>query len=152
MQVQEADFCDIPSLCILLNTLFSKEIEFIPDFETQKNGLELILNNEQMGKLFVLKDDDKVIGMVNLLFTISTALGGKVALLEDMVVDPLWHNQGGGTMLLGYAIAYAQKFTCKRITLQSDADNVAAHRFYKRFGFEYSGMKTLKLHLAKEEL
>lgn len=152
MQVQEADFCDIPSLCILLNTLFSKEIDFIPDFDTQKNGLELILNNEHMGKLFVLKHEDKVIGMVNLLFTISTALGGKVALLEDMVVDPLWHNQGGGTLLLAHAIAYAQKLTCRRITLQSDAGNVAAHRFYKRFGFELSGMKPLKLHLLKEEL
>lgn len=144
MQVLEATHDDIPSLCRLLATLFSQEIEFLPCFETQKNGLELILNNPQMGKIYILKEDEKVIGMVSLLFSISTALGGKVALLEDMIIDPIWHNKGCGTLLLEHVLIDAKKLTCKRITLLSDADNLNAHHFYQRFGFELSSMKILR--------
>ena len=145
MHIQEATIEDIPVLCELLQILFSKEVEFIPNITVQKNALEMIVRNEEIGKIFVLKKEDKTIGMVSLLFSISTALGGKVAWLEDMIVNPMYHNQGGGTQLLRHAIAYAKKLTCKRITLLTDESNSEAKRFYKRFGFEESVMKPMRI-------
>lgn len=145
MHIQEATIEDIPVLCELLQILFSKEAEFIPNAKVQKNALELILHNEEIGKIFVLKKEEKTIGMVSLLFSISTALGGRVAWLEDMIVNPVYHNQGGGTQLLQYAITYAKKLTCKRITLLTDESNNEAKRFYKRFGFEESVMKPMRI-------
>lgn len=147
MHVIEATQSDIPSLCALLEILFSQEVELSPSLEKQKKGLELLIANEQIGKIFVLKENDCSIGMVSLLFTISTALGGKVAWLEDMIVHPDYQGQGCGSKLLDYAIASAKELACQRITLLSDADNLVAHRFYERFGFKNSSMKPFKLLL-----
>ncbi len=147
MDVLEATHADIPSLCSLLELLFSQEIEFSPSLEKQKKGLELILNNEQIGKILVLKHDEQVIGMVSLLFSISTALGGKVAWLEDMIVHPDFRGQACGSQLLTYAIKEAKALTCKRITLLTDRDNTVAHRFYERLGFKGSSMQPFKILL-----
>ena len=78
--------------------------------------------------------------MVNLLYTISTALGGKVAILEDMIVDPEYQHKGVGSKLIQYAIDYSKEIDCKRITLLSDKENLLAHEFYKKSGFGHSSM------------
>ena len=58
---------------------------------------------------YIFSMDHKVIGMVNLLFTISTAEGGFVVLLEDMVVHRDHRHHGYGDRLLQYAIDYARQ-------------------------------------------
>ena len=86
--------------------------------------------------------------MVSLLYTISTALGGRVALLEDMVIQQTHRNQGVGSALLKYALAMAQRQQVQRITLLTDADNTAAQRFYRRHGFQPSPMQPWRWMLA----
>ena len=88
MKIEIATTSDIPSLCTLLDYLFSQEVEFKPDHKIQSRGLEKILNNNNIGNIIVAKKNEKIIGMVILLYTISTAMGERVALLEDMVVSP----------------------------------------------------------------
>jgi len=115
--------------------------------DIQKCALEMILSEPQSGKIFVAQNDGEIIGMVSLLFTISTALGGKVALLEDMIIAPDFQGKGVGKRLLAHAITEAKNLTCKRITLLSDTDNLNAHRFYEQFGFKYSPMLPMRLLL-----
>ena len=140
MKIDQANLTDIPQLCILLDELFSQEAEFTPDHEIQGRGLSKILNNEDIGVILVVRDSDKVIGMVNILYTISTALGGRVGNLEDFVVLPEYRNSGIGSKLLSYALNYAKKRGCQRITLLTDDDNQDAHRFYLKHGFSRSSM------------
>jgi len=140
MKIDQASLTDIPQLCILLDELFSQEAEFTPDHEIQGRGLSKILNNEDIGVILVVRDSDKVIGMVNILYTISTALGGRVGNLEDFVVLPEYRNSGIGSKLLSYALNYAKKRGCQRITLLTDDDNQDAHRFYLKNGFSRSSM------------
>lgn len=148
--VEEAKLTDIERLIDLLTVLFSKEAEFIPNRDVQKDGLRQILEDATIGTIFVLKSEQNIIGMVSLLWTISTALGGKVAMLEDMIVDPLWQSKGGGTLLLEHSLVYAKKFGCKRITLLTDKDNYEAHRFYERLGFENSLMQPMCIMLEEK--
>ena len=131
---------DIPTLCTLLDYLFSQEVEFKPDHETQSRGLEMILNNNNIGNIFVAKNNEKIIGMVILLYTVSTALGERVALLEDMVVSPNERGLGIGSMLLDHAVKYATEEGCKRITLLTDKTNIGAQKFYKQHEFNRSSM------------
>ncbi|CUS41282.1 GCN5-related N-acetyltransferase [hydrothermal vent metagenome] len=83
--------------------------------------------------------------MVNVLFTVSTALGARVAIFEDMIVSPEVRGSGVGSKLLEYAISSAQVCGCKRITLLTDSDNISAQRFYAKHGFEKSAMIPLRL-------
>ena len=140
MKIEMATTSDIPTLCTLLDYLFSQEVEFKPDHEIQSRGLEMILNNNNIGNIFVAKNNEKIIGMVILLYTVSTALGERVALLEDMVVSPNERGLGIGSMLLDHAVKYATEKGCKRITLLTDKTNIEAQKFYKKHKFNRSSM------------
>ncbi len=142
-----ATVADIPALVELLRILFSQEAEFSPDPEAQARGLKLLLADAASGHILVARADARVIGMVSLLYTVSTALGARVAWLEDMVLDPAWRNRGVGSRLLVHAIEFARAHGCERITLLTDADNAAAQGFYQRHGFRPSPMRPWRLRL-----
>lgn len=147
MRIEPASAADIPALAGLLAVLFEQEAEFLPDGEAQTRGLAQILGNPHMGSILVAKQGGMAVGMVSLLYTVSTALGGRVALLEDMVVSPAARGVGVGSLLLQAAIDHARSAGCKRITLLTDAANEAAQCFYAKQGFEISSMIPLRLRL-----
>ena len=87
--------------------------------------------------------------MVNLLYTVSTALGDRVALLEDMVVSPNVRGSGVGSRLMEHAIQFARLNGCKRITVLTDRENESAQRFYQKHGFGFSAMMPMRLSLSE---
>ena len=147
MKLIKATHSDIPALVELLNSLFEQEAEFEPNSETQSKALSKIILDSKIGIILIAKDDDKILGMVNLLFTESTALGSKVALLEDMVVLSSSRGRGIGSQLIDYAISEAKKAGCKRITLLTDIENTKAQSFYQKKGFVKSKMTPYRLLL-----
>ncbi len=148
MLIEKATSDDIPALSNLLSVLFVQEVEFTPKAEAQCKGLAKIISNAEAGAVLVARQNSQVIGMVSLLFTISTALGERVALLEDMVVSPSGRGMGVGTQLLAEAISFARVQGCKRITLLTDRTNESAQRFYRKQGFVVSSMVPMRLSLS----
>jgi ribosomal protein S18 acetylase RimI-like enzyme len=142
--IEKATLNEVTECCNLLNQLFSQDLEFVPDNEKQTAGLTQIINNPNIGEILVLKKDNTVIGMVSLLYSISTALGNKVAILEDMIIDKNHRTSGYGSMLLEKAIAFAKERGCLRITLLTDYNNDVAIHFYKKIGFEKSQMIVMR--------
>lgn len=145
--LRHATLADIPDLCALLAQLFGQEVEFVADAATQARGLQRILEAPDSGDILVLADDDRPVGMVSLLYLTSTALGSRVALLEDMVVRPGQRGRGCGSLLLKAAIDCARQRGCRRITLLTDGHNLDAQRFYMQHGFAGSDMKAMRLLL-----
>jgi GNAT superfamily N-acetyltransferase len=144
---EHATTSDIPALSALLSVLFTQEVEFQPDEAAQSKGLSAIINHPDIGAVLVARDGKKILAMVNLLFTVSTALGKRVAILEDMVVLPSARGTGVGSGLLSYAISFARRNEVKRITLLTDNENISAQRFYENHGFFKSSMMPLRLAL-----
>lgn len=138
---------DIPALSELLSILFEQELEFKPDERAQLRGLSMIIKAPDCGVILVARDGDRIVAMVNLLYSVSTALGERVAMLEDMVVAPSARGSGVGSALLREAITYARGCDVKRITLLTDRANESAQRFYAGHGFVQSTMIPLRLHL-----
>ena len=151
MHIEVATEADIPALTGLLTVLFAQEAEFTPNPEAQRRGLLQIITNPQIGFILIAKEGAVVLGMVNLLHTVSTALGERVALLEDMVVAPESRGAGVGSRLLQEGVMVAQASGCSRITLLTDQTNQAAQRFYRRHGFEVSTMIPLRLDLPNSQ-
>jgi len=147
LTIQLATIADVPALADLLTILFTQEADFKPDVERQKSGLKKIIENAETGNILTIKQDGTITGMVNLLYTISTALGGRVAILEDMVLHPRHRGKGQGSLLLKAAIDLAKEKNCLRITLLTDLTNEKAIKFYQRQGFVKSNMIPLRLEL-----
>jgi len=144
-EVRAATINDVPQLANLLTLLFTQEADFIPDIDKQTMGLKRIIEDASIGNILVLSEKNRIVGMVCLLYTISTALGGKVAILEDMILEPDSRGKGQGTLLLKEAIHFARKNDCLRITLLTDLSNMEGIRFYQKQGFIQSAMTPLRL-------
>jgi GNAT superfamily N-acetyltransferase len=138
---------DIPQLVALLHVLFTQEEELAPDANLQAAGLRLIIDSPHAGIILVGRSGAEILGMVSLLFSISTAEGGPVCWLEDMIVRPDRRGAGLGSRLISAAIEHARTHGFLRLTLLTDATNSGAKQFYSRHGFVPSGMTTLRLRL-----
>ena len=138
LRVEAATIEDLPALTGLVMELMELQDDFAPDREAQERGLRLILEDPSRGRIFVVRNDDRIIGMVNLLFTISTAVGGFVILMEDLVIHPEHRDQGYGTMLVEHVLEFARQKSFKRITLLTDKLSSNSQGFFKRHGFEFS--------------
>jgi GNAT superfamily N-acetyltransferase len=135
---------DLPRLADLLAELFELESDFRPQRDKQLRGLRMILDDPALGKLFVLRVGDKVAGMANALITISTVEGGRVLLLEDVIVNREFRGEGLGRRLVEHVMVWAREQGMTRITLLADRDNQAALDFYRKLGFASSHMTVLR--------
>ncbi len=147
LRIEPATLEDLPALAELLEDLFTKEVDFRPDRPKQLRGLRLILEQPNRGRIFVLRGGSRIIGMINLLFTISTAEGGFVVILEDLIIDAGFRGQGFGSRLLDHALNYCRERGFLRVTLLTDREDEASIRFYKRHGFYVADMAPLRFLL-----
>lgn len=146
-QIAHVDFAgtdDLEAMADLLAELFALESDFVPERDKQLAGLQLILDDCSIGRLFVLRVDGRVAGMANALLTVSTAEGRRVVLLEDVIVGAAWRGRGYGRALVEHVLAWARAEGLARVTLLADRDNAAALAFYQRLGFAYSAMRVLR--------
>ncbi len=146
----EIDFAtaeDLPHLADLLGELFALESDFAPDREKQLRGLRAILEDSGVGRLFALRVAGQVAGMANALVTVSTAEGGRVLLLEDVIVSRAHRGNGLGRRLVEHVLGWARELGMTRVTLLADRDNHHALDFYRRLGFEPSNMTVLRSSL-----
>lgn len=71
--------------------------------------------------------------------------GGRVAQIENVVVDPAVRSRGIGETMMRWAIDEARRRGCFRIQLTSNKRRARAHGFYARLGFvaSHEGFKLL---------
>jgi GNAT superfamily N-acetyltransferase len=138
---------DLPQLVALLGMLFSQESEFAPDDGRQTRALEKILADPSAGTVYVARDQDRIVAMASLVYTVSTAEGGTAALFEDLFVLPANRGRGVATALVKFVIEEARKQGVLRLTLLTDAHNERAQSLYRKLGFTDSAMKPMRLKL-----
>lgn len=142
---------DLPQLVELLRQLFEEEAEFSPDAGKQEAALKMIFDEPGIGKIFVARDGRNVVAMASLLYTVSTAEGGRAALFEDLIVHSEHRKHGIGPKLLEYVIAQARAEGLLRLTLLTDMQNERAQVMYRKLGFTGSPMKPMRLKIKRRE-
>jgi GNAT superfamily N-acetyltransferase len=148
--IEPATEADLDELSEMLGGLFAQEGDFRPDKEKQLRGLRLIFEQPSRGRVFVLRRDGAIVGMINLLFTISTAEGGFVMLLEDLVIHKQFQGYGYGAKLLQHAIEFAKQKNFLRITLLTDRPENVAQEFFRKHGFVESSMIPMRLWVTPD--
>jgi len=150
--VEMATLEDLPALTELVMDLFSMSAgDFKPDRELQERGLRLILEQPNRGRIVVIRNEDRIFGMVNMLFTISTARGGFVILMEDVIIHPHHRGQGYGTMLVNHVIEFAKQKKFLRITLLTDKISAESQEFFQKQGFKYSNMIPMRYLIETDQ-
>ena len=148
MPIDFAKATDLVAMAGLLRELFTVESDFRPQREKQLAALRWILDHPAHGRLFVLRDAGRVVGMANALISISTAEGGPVLILEDVILAASHRSNGHGRALVEHVMKWAESEGMHRVTLLADRDNAAALAFYERLGFEASAMVVRRRRLS----
>ena len=149
LRIEPATIEDLPALTNLVSDLFDTQSDFLVNETRHARGIELILEQPSRGRIFVIRNDMEVLGMVNLLFTISTARGGLVILLEDLVVHPTYRRAGLGGLLLEFAETFAKEKGFKRITLLTERVGQGTEEFFEKNGYTLSGLVPMRKILSE---
>lgn len=129
--IRTACLGDIPRLSELLFELFSIESDFEPDVVKQVKGLSMLMNEpEGQSLVLVAVLQGLVVGMATVQTLISTAEGGRVGFIEDVIVDSKYRRKGIGTRLLWEVVDWSRRERLKRLQLLADRDNPRALNFY----------------------
>ncbi len=94
--------------------------------------------------LWVADVGGRVVGAYQLTMIRHVAYrGGRVAQIENVIVDPAFRGSGIGTRMMHHAMAQAREGKCFRVQLTSNTVRTRAHAFYERLGFvaSHRGMK-----------
>lgn len=134
--IRRATSDDIPGMCDLLCELFSIESDFSPDREKQARGLELLLADTAGSSIILVADrGDEIIGMCSVQMLFSTAEGGPVGLLEDLIVKKDHRGKGIGSRLLSEIFKWCTTKNISRLQLLREVDNLKAMLFYAGNGW-----------------
>jgi GNAT superfamily N-acetyltransferase len=134
--VRPADTEDVEPMVGLLEQLFAIEADFTADPALQRRGLHRLLNKGEDACVLVAASTGQVVGMVTVQVLASTAEGGEVGLLEDLVVGDGWRGRGVGSALLAAAEAWSRCRGLARLQLLADRANGPGLEFYtaRRWG------------------
>ncbi|WP_018952517.1 GNAT family N-acetyltransferase [Thioalkalivibrio sulfidiphilus] len=141
--IRDAVADDIPAMVELLAQLFSIEQDFVPDAEKQGRGLALLLG-QPGAHVLVAEREGRVVGMISVQTLVSTAEGGPVGLVEDLVVGEGHRGEGIGGRLLQGMEACAREMGLSRLQLLADMDNTSALDFYTRRGWRRTSLMALR--------
>lgn len=143
ISLRPAEPRDIDRLIRLLEALFAIEADFQFDGDRQRRGLELLLASPT-DLLLVAELEGDSVGMASVQTVISTAEGGRVGWVEDLVVAPEHRGRGIGGLLLERLERWAAEEGLTRLQLLADRDNGAALDFYRRQGWGATALVALR--------
>ncbi|MCJ8498941.1 GNAT family N-acetyltransferase [Desulfatitalea alkaliphila] len=147
MTIRDARPDDIEPMVHLLQQLFAIETDFAIDPLRHRRGLALLLDG--CGKhrcIKVAAAAGEVVAMGSAQTLISTAEGGLVVLVEDIVVDDAWRQQGIGRRIATALEAWALDRGATRLQLLADRTNFDALDFYHCIGWRPTRMICLRRH------
>jgi len=128
----------------LLKILFSIETDFTFNEGTQQRGLELMLEDGTNRCIMVAELNQQIVGMCSAQILISTAEGGIVALVEDLVVEDACRGKGIGKKLLLAIEGWASERGVRRLQLLADRNNAPGLEFYKKMNWKRTEMIGLR--------
>ena len=145
LAIRPAQPADLDALVTLLGLLFEIEADFTPDPDRQRRGLMRFLDG--CGKhrcMLVAESAGEVIGMASVQTLISTAEGGWVGLVEDVVVREDRRGHGVGRRLMSAVIDWAVAHGLTRLQLLADRGNRPGLAFYRRIGWQNTQLVCLR--------
>lgn len=94
-------------------------------------------NSNKNNKIFFLKSNEEIIGMLNILF-IKNA-GNKISYLNEITISDKHKGKGHGKYLVKKFIDFSKKEKANTIKLGTRIENKPAINLYKKLGFKIAG-------------
>ena len=132
MQIRIAEINDYKQILNLMRQLNPLDQE-VADVELKV--FEEIIESTYLD-LIVAEDDGVLLGSCYLNIIPNMTRGGRsYAVIENVITDEKYRNQGIGKAMMNEAVNKAWQAGCYKIMLLTGRNNESTHRFYQRCGF-----------------
>lgn len=128
--IREADEADVPALARLM-----AELGYPIAVEEMRNRY-LKIKSLDAHHTVVAAADGRVVGMAGVYLGYYYEKSGAHARVLALVVDESFRSHGVGAKLLEYVETWAKEHGAASVGLNSGRQRQAAHRFYRRHGYQ----------------
>lgn len=112
------------------------EVEHLPFDNNMIRALEKMLNDDFLGRIWLIQDSKKVIGYIVLTFGYSLEFHGRDAFIDELYIRESYRRQGVGTNTLKFVEDVCPSLGIEALHLEVDRKNTAAQSLYRKVGFE----------------
>ncbi|WP_419494120.1 GNAT family N-acetyltransferase [Chryseobacterium bernardetii] len=128
-------------------TLKEKKLSYSKVWETGSDDIDELNTIIEKGNSFGAFVDDKLQGWI----ICDHRTWNNSFYIENILVNEKYRRHGLGIMLIKNAVKEARKLNCRVIELETQNTNYPAIQFYRRMGFNITGVNT-RLYDNSEEI
>ncbi|WP_026712026.1 GNAT family N-acetyltransferase [Flavobacterium filum] len=134
---------DIDKILQMLEEFYA--IDHYPfEIETSTKLFHQFIENENLGKAWLIFDENEIVGYAILTFVFSFEYQGRIAFLDELYIKKSAQGKGFGKQTLHFIRQEAHKLSLKIIYLEVEPHNHAAQKLYIANDFEEHKRKLFK--------
>ncbi|MGC8677215.1 MAG: GNAT family N-acetyltransferase [Hydrogenobaculum sp.] len=151
MEIYPFDVKDIDEVA----KLYLKSYKNLEEYSyTHEEDVKVYINwllRRDVAGLFIVKDDDKIVGFIAIDGNwYSKKYNKVVGAIHEIFVDPEYFDKGVGSMLMKKAIEYFKQRNLDLVELWVGDKNEKAMKFYEKFGFRKDGQYNFWVRMVKD--
>ncbi|HEY9606955.1 MAG TPA: GNAT family N-acetyltransferase [Allocoleopsis sp.] len=106
------------------------------DDRTVYTALIRLLNDESLGRVWVIQDASDAIGYIVLTFAYSLEYRGRDAFIDEFYIRESHRRQGVGRKTIQFVEGVCPSLGIQALHIEVERNNTAAQRFYRKVEFE----------------
>lgn len=113
------------------------------DSEISKSLFNEFIADKNLGKSWLILNEDEIVGYVILTFIFSFEYQGKIAFLDELYLTEKARGKGIGSQAVAFIIEESKKLSLKLIYLEIENHNQNAQKLYIASGFQLHNRKLM---------
>lgn len=139
---------DIAAVVAMMEEFYA--IDSYPiDANVSRGLMQEFLENESLGRGWLIQNGDEVMGYIILTFVFSFEYKGRIAFLDELFISPKARGMGFGKQALDFIHEQAKLLSVKIIYLEVEGHNEIAQKLYLSKNFTIHNRGLMKLIVTK---
>ena len=140
------DYNNIPTIVNLMADFYA--IDGYPiDCNLSTKNFELFISKPDLGRAWLIYQDDQIVGYVMIVFMFSFEYGGSIAFLDELYLNENARGKGLGKKAVAFVQDQAQKLSLKLLYLEIEQHNATAQKLYLAAGFELHNRNIMRYNI-----
>ncbi len=140
------NFNDLPTIVALMADFYA--IDGYPiDIELSTENFKYFINKPDLGRAWLIYEDEEIVGYVMIVFMFSFEYGGTIAFLDELYLTESARGKGVGKKAVLFVQEQAQKLALKLLYLEIEQHNATAQKLYLAAGFEQHNRNIMRFKI-----
>lgn len=135
IQINTIALNEVNSLLSLMKNFYAIDNYSYNAEIAKKTAIELI-ENEQLGRLYIIKEKLDYVGYIVLTFGFSFEFKGRDGFIDELYIEEGWRNKGIGKLAMEFIVKQTKQLGLNAIHLQVEPHNKNAYELYRKSGFK----------------